>query len=83
MWCFPKGLWRLTNLTKLSLDNNQLTSMPKELGQLKNICAEADVLGISSYASTAPRAVQIINFLKKLNKPLIWGVHSDTLGLAG
>jgi len=35
-----------------------------ELTQLLRICREADLIGISSYASTAPRAIQILNFLK-------------------
>ena len=50
----------------------------KELNQLLAICKNSDFIGISSYASTAPRAIQIIKFLeKKIQAPLVWGgVHA-------
>ncbi len=50
----------------------------KELNQLLFICKNSDLVGISSYASTAPRAIQIIKFLeRKIKVPLIWGgVHA-------
>ena len=51
----------------------------KELNQLLNLCKHSDIVGISSYASTAPRAIQVIKFLKK-NLPdisFVWGgVHA-------
>jgi Leucine-rich repeat (LRR) protein len=33
----PKEIGQLSNLTSLSLGNNQLTSLPKEIGQLSNL----------------------------------------------
>jgi len=52
----------------------------RELNQLYQICKNSDLIGIASYASTAPRAIQIINFLKKiknLNIPIVWGgIHA-------
>ncbi|MFH1210752.1 MAG: radical SAM protein [archaeon] len=47
------------------------------LSQLHDMCKGFDIIGISSYASTSVRAVQIINSLKPLNKPIIWGgIHA-------
>ena len=50
----------------------------KELNQLSSLCKSSDLVGISSYASTAPRAIQIIKFLeKKIKAHLVWGgVHA-------
>lgn len=50
----------------------------RELNQLLEICKNSDLVGISSYASTAPRAIQIIKFLEnKIKAPLVWGgVHA-------
>ena len=49
-----------------------------ELLQLEEICKDANLIGISSYASTAKRASRIISFLRsKLNIPLVYGgVHA-------
>ncbi|MBU0466574.1 MAG: B12-binding domain-containing radical SAM protein, partial [Nanoarchaeota archaeon] len=48
-----------------------------ELLQLINLCKSSQLIGISSYASTAHRAARIISFLKKLNLPLVYGgVHA-------
>jgi len=50
-----------------------------ELVQLSNLCKESDLIGISSFVSTAPRAIQIIKFLEKKipNKPIVWGgIHA-------
>lgn len=50
-----------------------------ELNQLYYLCKKSDLIGISSYVSTEPRAIQIINFLnqKKIKTPIIWGgVHA-------
>lgn len=50
---------------------------PKVLDQLLGMCAHFDVIGISSYASTSVRAVQVINHVGSLGKPIIWGgVHA-------
>jgi radical SAM superfamily enzyme YgiQ (UPF0313 family) len=49
----------------------------KELQQLKDICEGSAMIGINSFASTAKRAVQIINYLKSLNVPIVWGgIHA-------
>ncbi len=49
-----------------------------ELSQLAKICKNANLIGISSYASTAKRASRIISFLKKrFNVPIVYGgVHA-------
>ena len=47
------------------------------LNQLFNLCKDSDMIGINSFASTAPRAIQVINKLKILNKPIVWGgIHA-------
>ena len=33
----PAEIWRLTSLTMLDLDNNKLTSVPAEIGQLTSL----------------------------------------------
>lgn len=50
----------------------------KELNQLLFLCKNSDLIGISSYASTSPRAIQILKFLEnKINVPIVWGgVHA-------
>ncbi|MBI5872128.1 B12-binding domain-containing radical SAM protein [archaeon] len=49
----------------------------RTLEQLKEICKDAQLIGISSYASTSKRAIQVINTLKQLNIPIVWGgVHA-------
>jgi len=59
-----------------SEDYSQLYSI-KALKQLKNLCKNADFIGLSSMTSTARRAIQIIKFLKYLRKPIVWGgVHA-------
>lgn len=48
-----------------------------ELIQLAKICRGSQLIGINSFASTAHRASKIINFLKPLKIPLIYGgVHA-------
>lgn len=49
----------------------------KVLAQLYDMCKDFDIIGISSYASTSVRAIQVVNHLKGLNKPIIWGgIHA-------
>jgi len=49
----------------------------RDLKQLANLCHGSDMIGITSFASTAKRAAQIINFLKPLKIPLVWGgIHA-------
>lgn len=50
-----------------------------ELNQLFSICKNSDLIGITSFASTAPRAIQIIKFFEKkgVKSPIVWGgVHA-------
>ena len=48
-----------------------------ELKQLANLCKNSGLIGINSYASTAGRAARIINFLKRLSIPIVYGgVHA-------
>jgi anaerobic magnesium-protoporphyrin IX monomethyl ester cyclase len=51
----------------------------KELSQLLKICKNSDLIGVSSFVSTAPRAIRIIKYLEKKypEKPLVWGgIHA-------
>lgn len=60
----------------LSEDYTKFYSL-NELKQLARICKNSGLIGVSSYASTAKRAIQIINFLKKMNIPIVWGgIHA-------
>ncbi len=49
------------------------------LKQLRELCISADVIGVSAYVSTAPRALQVINALKTLNKPIVYGGIHPTI----
>ena len=52
---------------------------PFELKQLSNLSKNSDLIGISSFVSTAPRAVQIIKYLEKKfpKTPIVWGgIHA-------
>lgn len=44
-----------------SEDYNKLYNK-KELNQLSLICKNSDLIGINSFVSTAPRAIQILKF---------------------
>ena len=47
------------------------------LNQIMNLSKDSDLIGVNSFASTAPRAIQVINKLKQLNKPIVWGgIHA-------
>ncbi|MDP1728756.1 MAG: radical SAM protein [archaeon] len=47
-----------------------------ELIQLEKICRGSSLIGVASYASTAKRASRIINYLKKMDIPVVYGgVH--------
>jgi len=51
-----------------------------ELEQVYRICKNSDLIGIASYASTAPRSIQITRFLKKRTKiPIVWGGIHPTI----
>jgi len=50
-----------------------------ELSQLAKICQNSELIGVSSFVSTAPRAIQIITHLQKnfANTPIVWGgIHA-------
>jgi anaerobic magnesium-protoporphyrin IX monomethyl ester cyclase len=48
------------------------------LRQILHLSKDSDLVGINSFASTAPRAIQVINYLKnKISKPIVWGgIHA-------
>ncbi len=47
------------------------------LSQVLDLCRDFDIIGINSFASTAPRAIQVINKIKNMNKPVVWGgIHA-------
>ncbi|MBS3075802.1 B12-binding domain-containing radical SAM protein [Candidatus Pacearchaeota archaeon] len=47
------------------------------LNQIQDLSKDSDLIGINSFASTAPRAIQVIDKLKQLNKPIVWGgIHA-------
>ena len=51
----------------------------KELEQLFQICKNSKLIGISSFVSTAPRAIQIIKYLEKQfpQTSIVWGgIHA-------
>lgn len=61
-----------------SEDYSKLYSL-QELSQLYLICKNSELIGINSFASTAPRAIQIIKFLekKRVLAPIVWGgIHA-------
>ncbi|MBI2630266.1 B12-binding domain-containing radical SAM protein [Candidatus Pacearchaeota archaeon] len=62
----------------LSEDYSKFYS-PQELEQLEKLCFGSQLIGINAYASTSKRAVQIINFLKKMNLPIVWGGIHPTI----
>jgi len=50
-----------------------------ELQQLAKLCKNSELIGFSSFVSTAPRAIQIIKYLEKRYPkiPLVWGgIHA-------
>jgi radical SAM superfamily enzyme YgiQ (UPF0313 family) len=66
---------RLVFMTE-SEDYSKFYSL-KALSQLKELCKDSDIIGISSMTSTSKRAVQIIQSLRSLNIPILWGgVHA-------
>ncbi|MDD5254397.1 MAG: radical SAM protein [Candidatus Nanoarchaeia archaeon] len=47
------------------------------LKQLLKKCRDSKIIGVSAYASTAPRAEQIIKYLKRLEIPIVYGgIHA-------
>ncbi|MBT4135736.1 B12-binding domain-containing radical SAM protein [archaeon] len=64
----------------LAFTEDYTKSYPKQIfKQILNLSKDADLIGINSFASTAPRAIQVLNQLKKYlpNKPIVWGgIHA-------
>ncbi len=47
------------------------------LEEVVDLCKDSELIGINSFASTAPRAIQVINKINPLNKPIVWGgIHA-------
>jgi len=68
------------NIIFLSFSEDYTKLYPKGvLEQISNLSKDSDLIGVNSFASTANRAVQVINYLKKLNKPIVWGGIHATL----
>ncbi len=64
----------------LKFTEDYTKSYPQQvLNQILSIAKNSDLIGINSFASTAPRAIQVINKLKQLNIPLVWGGIHATL----
>jgi len=58
-------------------ENYKIMYSEKVLRQLKNLCRNSDIIGISSMASTSKRASQVIKSLRVLQKPIVYGgVHA-------
>jgi len=49
------------------------------LEKVKEICKDAFIIGVSAYASTSPRAIQVIEYLKPLGKMMLWGGPHATI----
>jgi len=83
-----QGLRIVSSCLKISGYDSKIVFLPEQedyskkyskkvLKQLENICKDALLIGIASYASTSIRAAQVINHLKKLNIPIIYGgIHA-------
>jgi len=83
-----QGIRTISGILKKEKHNVQMVFMPlsedyskfyskNELKQLANLCKNSELIGISSFVSTAPRAIQIIKYLEKLKIPIVWGgIHA-------
>ena len=49
------------------------------LNQIKKLCSTSDIIGISLMSCHFDNAVHITNFLKDLNKPIMWGGIHPTI----
>ncbi len=85
-----QGLRTISSCLKKEEHNIKMVFMPMEenyslkyplkaLIQLKQICKGGDLIGISAYASTSPRAIQIIDYLKSMEIPFVWGGPHATI----
>lgn len=47
------------------------------LDEVLDLCKDSKMIGINSFASTAPRAIQVIDKIKSLEIPIVWGgIHA-------
>jgi len=75
---YLKSKGHLTQLIFLpESENYNVMYSAKVLQQLRMLCKNSDLIGLSSMASTAKRAIQVISALRILKKPIIYGgVHA-------
>jgi anaerobic magnesium-protoporphyrin IX monomethyl ester cyclase len=73
-----KNAGHKVNLVFMTLSEDYSINYTKsELSQLSRLCKNSQLIGINSFASTAHRANRIIQSLKSLNIPIIYGgVHA-------
>ena len=62
----------------LAFTENYKISYPESaLSELYDLCKDSDMIGVNCFASTAPRAIQVLNKIKPLGKPIVWGgIHA-------
>jgi radical SAM superfamily enzyme YgiQ (UPF0313 family) len=49
------------------------------LQQLAELVADSDVIGISCMSNEAEETIRVVDYLKKLNKPIVWGgIHATS-----
>lgn len=51
----------------------------KTMGHLVRLCGGFELIGVASYASTSVRVAQVVRYLKRLGKPIVWGGIHATL----
>jgi anaerobic magnesium-protoporphyrin IX monomethyl ester cyclase len=52
---------------------------PKTIQQIKEVCHESDIIGISLMSCHFDNAINLTKHLKELNKPIIWGGIHPTI----
>lgn len=83
-----QGLRTISSVLKKNKFNCEIIFLPEQedysmiyskkvLNRILNLCKDSDIIGISAMVSTSIRAKQVIKYLKKLNKIIVWGgVHA-------
>jgi radical SAM superfamily enzyme YgiQ (UPF0313 family) len=67
-------------LVFMPMDEDYTLKYPlKALIQLRKLCKGAGLIGLYAFASTSPRAIQVIHFLKPLGTPIAWGGPHATI----
>lgn len=52
---------------------------PTILQELSKLVKSSDIIGISSMTNESKECIQVINYLKRLNKPIVWGgIHATS-----